>query len=215
MGGARAFLGVRLLAHPALKQGFGEGGGTAPMVEKSPDSAAPRLWGTLTSGEQSCPVGPAEGGASSLHRPLGHPARDMCTRAPRCPHVARLDGPDSLSGSLTWVPRHRDGPGKCRAVTGLILTDTLCFKACRFLSGGSGKEQAHLSAVMPGRQWPHWPDRLSVLLLRTDRALCLEQPRHTSSWGPSVSSLQAMSACCSSISYSVSLSQPLGKLNTY
>lgn len=43
MGGARAFPGVRLLAHPCLKQRFGGGGGTAPMVEKSPDSAALQL----------------------------------------------------------------------------------------------------------------------------------------------------------------------------
>lgn len=37
------------------------------------------------------------------------------------------------------------GQGSAEPVTGLILTDTLCFKACRFLSGGSGKGQAHLS----------------------------------------------------------------------
>lgn len=43
MGGARAFPGVRLLAHPSFKLGFAGGGRTARMVEKSPDSAAPQL----------------------------------------------------------------------------------------------------------------------------------------------------------------------------
>lgn len=99
MGGARAFPGVRLLAHPALKQGFGEGGGTAPMVEKSPDSAAPqlrRLWGTLTRGEQSCPVGPAEGGASSLHRPPGHPA-GTCVHVPLAARTLHASTAQTLS----------------------------------------------------------------------------------------------------------------------
>lgn len=108
MGGARAFSGVRLLAHPSFKLGFAGGGRTARMVEKSPDSAAPQLRCLrdthLWRAALTCRPSRAQGASSRSTGPPGRLARDMCASAPRCPHV---EGPDSLGESDLGFPAQR------------------------------------------------------------------------------------------------------------
>ena len=128
------------------------------MVEKSPDSAAPQLRCLrdthLWRAALTCRPSWARGASSRSTGPPGRLARIMCASAPRCLHV---EGPDSLGESDLGSPAQRWAREAQSPWQDWASLTHFVSKPAGFLSGGSGKGQAHLSAVMPGGQWRHWP----------------------------------------------------------